>query len=142
MGISAKKITALSKSNYRCAHCGKVNTKLTLEHIFPKSLFIDEMYKENEYNLVSLCSECNRLKDDTLVNPTDFKKFYKYISKSDMNEYYNFYIARLYDFADSRTRRKVDKTNNRLKNENAELKGEVKRLKETIKVMFSSIVKW
>lgn len=64
----------LEKTNFKCAHCGKVLDlhTATVEHIFP----LDKGGTDEEYNLVALCSNCNSTKSNMVYNIRDF---YKYI---------------------------------------------------------------
>lgn len=69
----------LSKSNCLCARCGKqlyVDT-MTVEHVIPLS----KGGSNKGDNLVALCEECNKNKDNNLYLPS---QYYKYISKQEL----------------------------------------------------------
>lgn len=50
------------RDNYRCVKCGRKNTDLEVDHIFP----IAKGGKSNFDNLQTLCSRCNALKSDNI----------------------------------------------------------------------------
>ena len=102
---------------------------MTVEHIFPQSFFEDNTLKDNEYNLTILCEECNREKGAKLIPPEDFKKFYKFIDKQHITEYFNFYVKCLWRFSDKfgRKGKEAMKSNKGLEQEIAELNNQIKK---------------
>lgn len=66
----------LSKSNGKCAHCGKGLTvsTMTAEHVIP----ISQGGSNNISNMVALDSKCNAEKDNSIVDPL---AYYKYVDK-------------------------------------------------------------
>lgn len=95
--VNGKKMSAMLKTNYKCAHCGRAGADLTVEHILPQSMFEGNLYKDNEFNLTALCVECNATKQNMLIPPGKFKEYYKYIADIYIDKYYEFYIDRLFD---------------------------------------------
>ena len=146
--MDAKKIAAFQKSGYKCAHCGKTST-LTLEHVFPKSQCRGMQWRDNEWNLTALCLECNKKKDDRLLNPNEFRGYFKYISPKYINKYYDFYLTRIYDLANGKSNHKLRQENVRLSQENKNLKKQqfndhqiISKLRNTIHMMFLGVVTW
>lgn len=83
-----QRTTLLLKTNFRCAHCGKpisVDT-MTVDHIFP----IYRGGKNDEYNLLPLCYECNQEKGHYVY---EFEDYYKYIVDKNEKEIYSRYYA-------------------------------------------------
>ena len=72
----------LEKTNFKCAHCGKILDlhTATVEHIFP----VDKGGTDEEYNLVALCSNCNATKSNMIYNIRDF---YKHIDNKYVKQY-------------------------------------------------------
>ena len=72
----------LSKTDFKCAHCGKVLNldTITVEHIFP----VARGGTDNEFNLVALCVECNEAKSNMIYNIRDY---YKHIKEEYLNQY-------------------------------------------------------
>lgn len=48
------------RDDYTCQYCGKKHTRLTLDHVFPKSRGGDYSWE----NIVAACPECNQKKAD------------------------------------------------------------------------------
>lgn len=48
------------RDDYTCQYCGKKHTRLTLDHVFPKSRGGDYSWE----NIVAACPECNQRKAD------------------------------------------------------------------------------
>ena len=77
--------SALRKTGYRCAHCGKkiaIDTA-TIEHIYPFS----KGGSDSEYNITVLCDKCNYEKSNTSVG--DIPIYYRYINKEYIEKYCN-----------------------------------------------------
>lgn len=72
----------LSKTNHKCAHCGKVldTNTMTIEHIYP----VSKGGTNDEYNILALCEKCNMNKLDNLY---EVKQYYKYILPKYLNNY-------------------------------------------------------
>ena len=68
-----ERLKILSKSNRRCARCGKelCADTMTLDHFIPFSKGGPDTFE----NLVALCEECNYQKQDIIVNASDYYKF-------------------------------------------------------------------
>lgn len=84
-----EKEEALSKSKYKCSHCGKPLTKenCTVEHVVPLS----RGGSNDCVNLVALCEDCNKSKGSEIVVP---EEYYKYLSKAQLKAvqaYFNNY---------------------------------------------------
>lgn len=60
-GNSQKKLDILERDNYTCQKC-RSTKDLTMDHIIPWSISRDDSY----YNLITLCWNCNQIKDDRI----------------------------------------------------------------------------
>lgn len=71
----------LSKSNGKCAHCGKGLTvsTMTAEHVIP----ISQGGSNNISNMVALDKDCNAEKDDSIIDPL---AYYKYVDEEILSE--------------------------------------------------------
>lgn len=136
--LTVTKMNAFEKTNYKCAHCGCTGKSLTVEHIFPQSLFPNDSLKNHEYNTTILCKECNASKGDTLISPLEFKNYYSHINKKYIGDYYDFYIQSLWKLGIKRSfhikveRSNVTSENEQLKNLYEKEKNENQALKGTI----------
>lgn len=78
-----------SKSNGRCAHCGKVLLDFTIDHVIP----IEKGGTNDIGNLVALCKGCNTYKNNYVIHPLDFYKYllYPYVEELvyNQNRYYD-----------------------------------------------------
>ena len=65
-----EKKAILSKSNSKCAHCGKKLTvhTMTIEHMYP----IDKGGDNSEYNIIALCDSCNKNKNNFVYDMSYF----------------------------------------------------------------------
>lgn len=85
----------LSRSDYKCAHCGKkldLKTK-TREHIIP----VTKGGTNDMANMCALCKECNTIKRNYVANP---RSWYPYLREDCMEEaceYYEDYLKK-FDF--------------------------------------------
>lgn len=84
-----EKIEALSKSKYRCSHCGKSLTKenCTVDHV----VSLSRGGSNDSVNLVALCEVCNKNKGSKIVVP---EEYYRYLSKAQLKAvqvYFNNY---------------------------------------------------
>lgn len=74
-----KRDAILNKSNNKCCHCGKLISfdkkegyeQATVEHFIP----ISKSGTNSIKNLVALCPNCNRDKDDYILYPTEYLEY-------------------------------------------------------------------
>lgn len=79
----------LSRSDYKCAHCGKkldLKTK-TREHIIPVTKGGTNELK----NLVALCEDCNQDKSNYVVDPEDYYIHLDWVYLKDLIKKYGEY---------------------------------------------------
>lgn len=72
----------LSRTNNRCAHCGrplKANN-MTVEHIFP----LNKGGTHDKFNLVALCYDCNNNKSNFIYS---LKDYYDYVAPEYVEDY-------------------------------------------------------
>lgn len=81
-----EKARILSKSNCKCAHCGKVLdvSTMTLDHVIPVSRKLDN----EEENLVALCDTCNKSKGSLLTDPNIYFPYVKEDVRKQLNDAY------------------------------------------------------
>ncbi|MCB1190539.1 MAG: HNH endonuclease [Leptospiraceae bacterium] len=73
--------TIFSRDNYTCAYCNKqvTSSKLTLDHIIPKSRWKEVTKNQKQYdfhsweNVVTACKDCNTKKSNKLLNELKWK---------------------------------------------------------------------
>ena len=89
--LQDKKIV-LSKSNNRCAHCGKpLDTyTVTVEHCVPLS---KGGSNDRATNLVALCESCNEKKNNLVVNPNRYYKYLTDLHKEIIQDTYDKYMT-------------------------------------------------
>jgi len=71
---SDTRMLALAKSDNRCCHCGcrfNYKHKFTIEHVIPISKGGDNTLQ----NLVALCDDCNRNKDNDIIDPVEYYRY-------------------------------------------------------------------
>lgn len=87
---SDEKYDILKKSSGKCAHCGKpifVGYSMTIDHFIP-------LFKggSNRYiNLIPLCEDCNKAKDDKLYS-IDYIQFLNDKYKKEISQYLEAYL--------------------------------------------------
>ena len=88
---SDEKYDILKKSSGKCAHCGKpiiVGYSMTVDHFIP-------LFKggSNRYiNLIPLCEDCNKSKDDKLYS-IDYIKYLNDKYKNEISKYLKAYLS-------------------------------------------------
>lgn len=84
------------KSDDRCCHCGKkvfTNYGATVEHFIP----LDKGGTNRDINLIMLCEECNKKKNNFIYDPDDYLIYLKKEHMDKIKGYFDSYI-RSFDF--------------------------------------------
>lgn len=70
----SERLEILEKSNCKCSHCGvDLIGFFTVDHVIP----LNKGGTNDSSNLVALCEECNKAKDDLIVDPSSYFKYVK-----------------------------------------------------------------
>lgn len=131
---SQERTNILSKSNGVCCHCGKeiyVGYTMTVDHFIP----LNKGGSNRFINLIPLCEDCNKTKDNKLYS-IDYIKYIKDKYKKEIGDYLTSYISvtdyvqrhRLlaYDEYDMNVYMPIFKGHNKKSNKKSELKIEYK----------------
>ena len=83
----------LSKTNGKCAHCGKALTTntMTVDHVFP----MDKGGLDDEYNLLPLCGACNESKSNFVYTLQDY---YRHISEEEEPKFQRYNNFATFDY--------------------------------------------
>lgn len=85
----------LEKTGQKCAHCGKpifaiegIEHSMTVDHFIPLS----KGGTNRMINLIPMCKECNKEKDDMIVNPEGYLPYLKEKYLKEIKGYHDSYI--------------------------------------------------
>lgn len=86
-----EKEDVLKKSGGICAHCGKpiyIGYQFSVDHYIP----LTKGGVNRSYNLVPLCKECNKKKDDKIFEPEEYLPYLKEKPMEQLKGYYESYV--------------------------------------------------
>ena len=86
-----EKEDVLKKSRGICAHCGKpiyIGYQFSVDHYIP----LTKGGVNRSYNLVPLCKECNKKKDDKIFEPEEYLPYLKEKPMEQLKGYYESYV--------------------------------------------------
>lgn len=91
---SDDRMLVLMKSDKRCCHCGcffDYKHKFTIEHVIP----ISKGGTNEMSNLVALCENCNKEKDDSIILPCEYLHYLKPEYKEELQDRQENYYDRV-----------------------------------------------
>lgn len=86
-----EKEDVLKKSMGICAHCGKpiyIGYQFSVDHYIP----LTKGGVNRSYNLIPLCKECNKKKDDKIFEPEEYLPYLKEKPMEQLKGYYESYV--------------------------------------------------
>lgn len=96
-----EKVEIAKKSDNRCCHCGKecyINFGATVDHFVPLS----KGGTNRPYNLIMLCEDCNKEKNNRIIDPENYLKYLHEEDKRKLTDYFESYLQS-FEFIDRTT---------------------------------------